>query len=148
MSLKINEVVPSNTVGITDEFGGTGDWVELYNTGTEPIDLGGFFITDKLSMPQRWQAPAGLVVPPGDVLLLWADSDPEEGANHIDFNLNRDAEGVFIYDPEGNLLDSVEWTAALSDYSYARIPDGTGDFVWCAAPTPRELNGTACAATG
>jgi hypothetical protein len=142
----VNEVVASNTLGITDEGGGTGDWLELYNPGTEEVNLEGYFITDKLSEPQRWVLPADLVVPPGLVLMLWADSDEEQGANHIDFNLNRDAEGVYISDPAGTLIDGVEWTSAPSDYSLARFPDGTGEFQWCATPTPGMLNGDACAA--
>ena len=141
----VNEVVASNTAGITDEAGGTGDWLELYNPGSETVNLEGYFITDRLSEPQRWALPAGLVIPPGAVLMLWADSDEEQGPNHIGFNLNRDAEGVYISDPAGTLFDGVEWTAAPRDHSLARFPDGTGEFAWCAAPTPGMLNGDACA---
>ena len=38
----INEVMSSNGSTVYDEDGDTPDWIELYNSGTVGIDLGGY----------------------------------------------------------------------------------------------------------
>ena len=141
----INEVMPSNTMTIQDESGAFPDWIEIYNAADGPSDLGGYWISDKTDNRFKEQLLQGLVVPAGGVALLFADSDPEEGIHHLTFNLNRDGEAVVLSDPDGNEVDSVTWTTAPSDQSYARTTDGAGTFVWCATPTPGVLNGTSCA---
>jgi hypothetical protein len=46
--------------------------------------------------------------------------------------------------PTFELIDSITYVEAASDYSYGRFPDGSGEFSWCAAPTPNALNGASC----
>ena len=43
----INEYSCSNVNGITDAFGNREDWVELYNMGAAPVDLTGYYLSDK-----------------------------------------------------------------------------------------------------
>ena len=45
-SVQINEFVSSNGSSFYDEDGDTPDWIELYNTTDQPINLAGFGITD------------------------------------------------------------------------------------------------------
>ncbi|MFC1642288.1 lamin tail domain-containing protein [Myxococcota bacterium] len=143
-SLVVNELMPSNQNTINDEAGGYPDWLELYNSTTEDIDLGGYFISDSPDTPEKMTLASGLVVPAGGVLLLWADKDTEEGDNHLAFNLSRDGEMVLLSAPDGTVLDSVEFPYAETDTSYSRLPDGTGQFVWCQSVSPGELNGASC----
>ena len=37
--IAINEVMASNDTSITDEDGSYEDWIELYNYGTDPVNL-------------------------------------------------------------------------------------------------------------
>jgi hypothetical protein len=143
--LAINELMPSNRTTIVDEGGAYADWVEIYNSSAEDLDLGGYWVSDTFEQPLRTQLAQGLIVPAGGVLLLWVDSDIVQGDSHLPFNLDREGEAFLLSDPDGALLDSVEWPIiANSDESYARFPDGTGAFVWCTFPTPQELNGPSC----
>ncbi len=48
-------------------------------------------------------------------------------------------------DTLGRIVDSIAFGPATGQNSYARFPDGTGNFSWCAAPTPGAPNGAACA---
>jgi hypothetical protein len=140
--------VASNVTGAKDSEGGTGDWIELYNLEEFAVDLVGYFISDNGKQPTKAELVTGavdLVVPPHGVLMLWADSDSDtQGNNHLPFNLAKEGEGVWLFSPARKLLDSIEYVSAPSDYAYARFPDGTGPFVWCATPTPNVLNGAAC----
>jgi hypothetical protein len=163
-AVRINEVNPHN-VSWEDTWGGTGDWIELFNSGPEPVDLAGYYISDSAAKRYKYQfemsAPddAGgtdsrVLVPARDVLLLWADNQTNKStplAPHLNFALSATGEGVWLSDPSGYVIDSVDFGEVPKnpygsvDTSLARFPDGTGPFQWCAAATPERLNGSQCA---
>jgi hypothetical protein len=147
VQLRINELQASNQITATDEYGEADDWIELYNAGKDELDLTDFYISDSASTPTKYRFPAGVTVPAGDVVMIWADGTPAQGANHVSFKLSASGETVSISDPNANELDSEDFTVGTAGYSYARHPDGTGAFDWCVAPTPGELNGDACPAS-
>lgn len=141
----INEVVPSNTNGCGDEAGEKDDWIELYNPGDKDQSLDGYYLTDDAASPLKKRLSADLVVPAKGVLVLWADKTPEQGAAHLPFKLDAKGEAVQLRGPSEDLLDEFTYTAAVSDSSWARFPDGEGALTACAAPTCGALNGAACA---
>jgi len=136
--LYINEFMASN---LSTTFKGddqsTPDWIELYNPGEE-IDLTGYTITDDLEEPNK-HILGDLSVPSGGYLLLFADSDPEKGPDHLEFKLSREEESIGLYTPDGTALDLVNFTDQASDASSARIPDG-GQFQIRDDPTPGATN--------
>jgi len=142
--LFINEVLPSNSNGCADEVGERNDWVELYNGGNQQVDLEGYSMTDDSASRRKKVFAKGVVIAPKGVLLLWADDTPDQGETHLPFKLKSKGEGVLLYDPEEGLVDQFRWTDAVSDVSFARIPDGSGAFVLCATPTCGAKNGAAC----
>ena len=142
--LSINEVMPSNHFSCADDAGERNDWVELFNGGAEAIDLGGFSITDDTASPQKSVFPGGLVIEAGGVLLLWADQSPDQGPTHLKFKFMSKGEQVVLYDPDQKLVDQFKWTDAVTDVSFARVPDGAGELVRCAAATCGAVNGSGC----
>ena len=54
-AVQINELMASNSKTITDEVGEYEDWVELYNPTSLPVDVAGFFLSDNLDEPRKWQ---------------------------------------------------------------------------------------------
>ena len=145
MGVLINEIQPANNTTIPDEHNLYPDWIELYNGGTRRANLEGYFITDDPDVPFKQRLPAQATIAPKGYLLLWAadDADPSDPL-HLSFALSQGGEGVWISDPNGNLLDGTDFGWELGDQSYARFPDGRGAFKWCWAPTPEESNGTEC----
>ncbi|MHC4462756.1 MAG: LamG-like jellyroll fold domain-containing protein [Planctomycetota bacterium] len=57
--LVINEFMASNSSGsdINDLQGDHDDWLEIYNTGSVPVDIGGMYLTDNMSNPIKCQIP-------------------------------------------------------------------------------------------
>jgi hypothetical protein len=139
----INELMPSNQSGLQDEAGAYPDWIELYNPGTDDVSLGGWTITDDLDEPDRHELDGSLSVPAGGFLVLFADDDEEDGANHLNFDLSADGEDVGIFDDSGRPSDQIVFGAMVGDLSAARMPDGSTNWEITDAPTPGTSNGTA-----
>jgi hypothetical protein len=142
--VRLNEVMPSNSDNCRDEAGEHDDWVELYNTSDVTVELGGYSLTDDTSLPRLSAIPDGLIIAARGTLLFWADGTPGQGKTHLIFKLNSAAEEVVLYDPQARQVDLYRWTDAQSNVSFARVPDGTGNWVNCRNPTCGEPNTTAC----
>ena len=132
----------SNASTIQDEVGAYPDWIELYNGTGEAVDLEGWSLTDDVTDPTRWTFGPDQTLEHGVYLLVWADSDIDEGPLHTNFNLDREGGDVALFDAGGTLVDAMEdYTFQGTDRSLARIPDGVGDFTVTEAPTPGAPNG-------
>ena len=109
--LRISEVCCSNFTLMADPNNGEyEDYIELENTGTEPIRLGGYFISDRIKKRNLFRLP-DLTLDPGEYLILWADGNGRSGeegdkAVSLNFTLNP-GETVYLTSPHGILLDSV-----------------------------------------
>lgn len=145
--VRLNEVLPSNSKNCADEVGERNDWVELYNTSDSAVDLEGYSLTDDTASPRKAVIPAGVSISERSALLFWADNTPDQGKTHLAFKLGSKAEEVVLYDTEERQVDIYRWSdanPAYSDVSFARVPDGTGDWVRCATPTCGEDNSSSC----
>ena len=105
--LVINELMASNDTIIRDPQGQYDDWIEIYNYGTDAIDLGGMYLTDNLSAPTKWQFPANnstlTTIPAGGYLLVWADNDTADYGLHANFKLDAGGEEIGLFDSDGVL---------------------------------------------
>lgn len=141
----INEWMAGNSATINDPLDGRfDDWFELFNPGTEPVDLSGFTLTDNLSNPTKWTIPDGVMIQPGEFLLVWADSQPEQngqGAHlHADFNLSLGGEAIGMFAPNGFPITSVTFGQQTNDISEGRWPDGAVERYFMPTPTPGAPN--------
>lgn len=100
----IAEFLADNADGITDEDGAHSDWIELENTGIEPVDLTGWRLTDTADNPSKWVLPAGIVLPPGGRLLVFASGKNRRVPGkplHTNFNLRKEGEYLALLPPFG-----------------------------------------------
>ncbi len=144
--LWVNEIAAINNETITDEFEEFGDWVEIHNFGDEEVDLHLSWVSDNPDEPQMHQlieeTPGELIIAPGGYLILWADDQPEQGANHLNFSLSGSGEFFGIYEPNNFLLiDGISFDQQISDVTYGRVPDG-GMWNYFPEPTPGQANTT------
>lgn len=111
-----------NEVESKDPSGGN-DYAEIYNNTDKAIDISGWYILD--NDPKHKKDPAYLVKE--------GTSVPAKGffvfEENVDFNfgLGGDDE-VNLYDKDDKLVDKFAWKSHANG-TYARIPDGRGDFV-------------------
>lgn len=136
--LFINEVMSSNESTIRDgdvddpKFGSQGgaysDWIEIYNAGSQDVDLTGYTIADSSAV---WTFPEG-IVPAGGYLLVWAsdkDKVAADGQLHTNFKLSASGESLIFKAPDGTVVDSVSVIGLADDQSYGRENDGSSKFV-------------------
>jgi hypothetical protein len=143
--LVINEFMASNSNIIGDPQGQYDDWIEIWNSGVDSIDIGGMFLTDNLSIPMKWRIPINMrsltTIPAGGYLLIWADEDSTDFGLHANFKLNADGEEIGLFDTDGRtLIDSIGFLDQTTDISYGRDPETNGEIRFFAIPTPGEQN--------
>ncbi|MBL7952999.1 MAG: CotH kinase family protein [Flavobacteriales bacterium] len=127
--LRINELMAQNTSGAQDENSQYEDWIELYNTSSQPFDLTGGWLSDNASNVYKWQFPTGSIIGAGDYLVVWADEDASQGPYHASFKLSGSGEEVLLAAPNGSVMDHIVFGEQQANMGYARIPNGTGPFV-------------------
>ena len=146
-TLYINELMADNDTILEDpdEAGSYPDWIELYNPGSETIDLGGLYLTDDLTDPTQFQIPDGVTIAGGGFLLFYADDNTDQGDQHTNFKLSAAGESVGLFGADGvTQIDAVTFTAQTTDVAYGRYPDGTGSWAIMCAATPGSSNVGAC----
>ena len=125
----INELMAANDFTVADEFGEFDDWIEVYNKGTEVINLEGLHLSDDILILDKYTFP-NIVLEPDSYRIIWADDDEEDqGDAHATFKLSASGEQVYLSDSDGNILDEVIFGEQQVDMGYARSPNGIGDFI-------------------
>ena len=146
-SVTINEWMAENNSdnGFADPADGNyEDWFELHNSGTTPVNLGGFFLTDTTTNVNQFQIPANTSIPAGGWLLVWADGEPlQNGVTpnqlHTNFRLSGGGEQLALYTPDGTLVNLVTFGAQTVNQSQGRYPDSASGIVY-PVPTPGKRN--------
>jgi hypothetical protein len=126
--LVINELMASNETTVTDQDEEYDDWIELYNNGSESIDLEGYYLSDDETDLTQWAFPSGTTIDANGYLIVWADKDEDQEGLHATFKLSASAESVYLTNSTGAIVDSVSFTDQTDDISFGRLPNGTGDF--------------------
>jgi hypothetical protein len=128
--LWINEVLPENLSNLRDSAGQRDPWIELYNAGSEAIDLDGFYLADNYTNRTQWAFPRGAVIGPAEFQIIFADAEPEQtqpGELHANFRLNPGT-GVLALSRVNaglpQLVDYVSYAGVAPDSSYGSFPDG------------------------
>ncbi len=125
----INELMASNATTVADQDGEFDDWIELYNTSSDAVDLTGHFLTDNNQNLTKYDIPEGTIIEGNSYLIIWADENGMEEGLHANFKLSKDGEAVYLLDPNLDIMDMVTFGPQQTDVAYARQPNGTGDFV-------------------
>ncbi len=139
----INEYSCSNSSTILDNFGDTPDWIELYNAGSSAVPLAGYYISDKISAPTKWQIPAGVSIPANGYLIIWASGrNTIAGGNiHAGIKLTQTKpEDIVFADPTGAIIEGIILNPTQSDHSRGRTPNGGSTWAVYTTPSPGLYN--------
>ncbi|MCA9169498.1 MAG: lamin tail domain-containing protein, partial [Planctomycetales bacterium] len=141
-ALRINEWLAAPEVVLNDDF------VELYNPSPGPVDLSRVTLTDTAftALPPHHFPPLSYIAA-GGFVALQADGNTEQGADHVNFGLNRFRNTLGLFDLDGNEIHVVRLAAQQPDQSAGYAPDGSSQLVSFELPTPGLSNATQTAGT-
>lgn len=136
--VNLNEMQSSNNATITDEFGEFDDWIEIYNSTADTIEIGGLILKDQID---TWTIPTGnplTFLPPSEYFLIWADDQEFQGDFHANFKLASGGEFLGLYESDGQtVIDSITIPALSPNDSYIKCLTG---WVQTSSPTPLADN--------
>ena len=126
--LVINEFMADNENYVADQDGDYDDWIEFYNNGSEDISLGGYYLSDDGTEPNKWVFPDTTVIA-GDYLIVWADKDEDQDGLHANFKLSASGEIIVLSDHNMNLIDETSYLQQKPDTTTGRYLNGVGEFI-------------------
>ncbi|MCC7301356.1 MAG: CotH kinase family protein [Bacteroidia bacterium] len=78
----INEVSGSNVSTVADEDGDFEDWIELYNSSSQPVDLGNYSLTLYDGKNSTWVFPSIIIKPYQHMLIFASEKNRRTVLNH------------------------------------------------------------------
>ena len=158
--LIINEFMCSNDTtfipdGGPDDFP---DWIEIYNTGETPIDIGGWYVTESLTDTMLYQIPTDIpeqTLIAGHGYLILKANGLGEGL-HLNFKLGSGGDDIGLSQDGASYVDALSYgdgagggtpvEAPPTDTSAGRDTDGNTTWVIFdpnteLGPTPGSANG-------
>lgn len=139
--LRITEVVSQNDGVALDEVWETEDYLELTNTGSGPIELADYVVSDTSS---KALALPRMRLLPGESVVVWADEQVDQGTLHADFKISSGGDTLRLWRAEG---ESCALTQELNvppldvNETLAHID---GEYQHCRYATPGQANPAAC----
>lgn len=122
----INEIFPK-TQDITST------WIELYNSGTDPVSLDRWKIENNAGEQKSFMLNASVIIQPKSFLIL---SQPQYG-----FTLAKEGDTVRLIDASNNQADSQSYQSILGyNTSVGRSVDGGGVWADCTIATLNQSN--------
>ncbi|MGE4649457.1 MAG: lamin tail domain-containing protein, partial [Myxococcota bacterium] len=137
----INEYSAANSDSFQDNYGEYEDWVEFYNASGTPVDLNGYYLSDKSTNLTKWQFPSSFIVPAGNSVLVYCSGRDEiVGANaHSNFKLTQTKgnEKIILTDLSGTtVVDSLTVSPNQKGDSRGRATNGAANWSVFQTPTP------------
>lgn len=131
----INEILAANVdTNFEPDHYKFSDWIELYNSSDESIDIGNYMMSDDPDSIDQWKIPANTIIAAHQYLLIWADKKDHD--LHTNFKLSSKGEVVTLADKSGSVIDTIVFNDLKSDVSCAKEE---GDIVFM-NPTPGKRN--------
>ncbi|MDD3931843.1 MAG: CotH kinase family protein [Eubacteriales bacterium] len=149
----ITEIQSSNrsTLLVSDQ--SAPDWIELYNSGSSPVNLEGYALSDNLKKPNSFVF-GPLTINPQAYLVVYSSGlsgqDALQRAQnhqeiHLPFRLAQSGENLLFTDPRGQVLARLELPEIPSDLSWGLLDDArsaTDPYYFFSMPTPMNANGS------
>jgi hypothetical protein len=101
------------------------DTIELANRTPDPIDIGGWYITDSVANPFRYTVPAGTLIDTEEYIAF------DEVTLGFSFR-GQEADNAFVIEPDATgkpirFVDGVSYSATQNGSTLGRWPDGVGE---------------------
>ena len=150
--LYISEFLAANDQGLKDEDDDRLDWIEIFNPGTNPVDLSEYALTQDRQLEAVWPLP-GILLGAGEYQIIFASGKDRREAGrelHADFKLSKAGEFLALVSIEPRQVVhgfGTTYPSQQSDVSYGIASDWKpGEFLedyesFFKEPSPGTDNG-------
>jgi hypothetical protein len=149
-SIVISEFMADNGDVLEDQFGKHPDWIELHNTGTDAVNLGGWHLTNRADDLDKWDFPS-ITLDAGAYMVVFAsekDLTDVSAPLHTNFKLTAGGDYLALTKPDGTTIVSEyrpSFPVQYTDVSYGLSETTTATTILAsgaAAKTFIPANGT------
>ena len=142
--VRINEVSADDGIYVNDYFKRK-DWVELYNTTDQSVNVEGMYLSDKPEDPKKYQiskdnSQASTTIPAHGYLIVWCDKESPLSQLHASFKLDKDGGEIVLTAADESWADHFVYAAHTSDQTVGRYPDGSSQVYVMNMPTIAKSN--------
>ena len=102
-ALHITEFMADNGGSDLDSDGDASDWIEIFNSGSEAVELNGYYLTDEEGAMAKWEIPV-VQIPAAGFQLIFASGKNRNVAGselHTNFNIAKAGDYLALVDPDG-----------------------------------------------
>ena len=118
----VSEFMASNKGTLRDDFDDASDWIELHNSGSDPVNLQGWALTDRMGGGSRWFFPSTILEPGGYLVVFASGRDRKlPGAPlHASFALSAGGDYLALLRPDGTAATEFRpaYPPQVADVSY------------------------------
>jgi len=139
-NLCINEFMSWNESFITDEDGDYSDWIEIYNRGTEPLNLYGCCLSDDEDYLNEWEFPPYVLNSNSYLLIFASGKDRTNSEFHTNFKIKSEGEPLFLSTRSGDIINQTPSVFIPENKSYGCLPNGKTNLFYFETPTPDAPN--------
>ena len=142
--VRINEVSAQNGIYVNEQFK-RNDWLELYNTTGNPIDVEGMYLTNSPKNPKKYKitkgdSQAGTIIPAHGYLVIWCDGLETVSQLHANFKLDNNKGDLVLTAADESWSDQFTYTLHNGDQTVGRYPDGAAEVFMMNIPTIEKAN--------
>jgi gliding motility-associated-like protein len=125
------------------------DWVEIYNPTASTVNIGGYWLSNDITNPQKWQFPATAAVNANSYLLVLlsgagAYAPNQYGYLNTSFRVTQtDGDDLVFSNASGTILESFDLGtlgAFQANHSYGRTTNGAASWGIFTNPTENAAN--------
>lgn len=133
-SVVVNEILANS--------GSAGDWIELHNRTTMPIDISGWFLSDDGSDLEKYQFQTDAIIPAHGFLILTEEEnfgpDNFDVAKVTDFGLSATGETIHLTSPEGYHFSEKFGSSAEGSTLGFYFKESTNSYNFVAQASPSQ----------
>ncbi len=126
---------------LQDEDGDFSDWIELYNSSNNIVNLLNYRLSDDSSNLNKWVFP-WKSIPPNSFLLVFASGKNRIDTTelHTNFKIAKSGESLFLCNSAGEIISSTAPVSLPPDNSYGCVANGNQYYCVFDSPSPNISN--------
>lgn len=122
----ISEFLASNAGGLRDEDGASSDWIELFNSSSNIVNLNGWFLTDDAGRLTKWRFPSTNLPPNGFLVVFASGKDRAVPGRPLHANFSLSASGEYLALVHSNGVTIASQFAPRFPEQYPNVSYGPG----------------------